>query len=319
MAFTSLKNLLLVIHNENYDRADFIDIGNRVAARAPDLGVYVVDNTAKNDDVPPSVWQWPTLTVALCHDAEFTPRRGAVMSSRPIEKLEQVDVLQKAGIAVPHCQLFRAGMELDPSVWGEFVLLKPEPLEHTSHSEAIQLFRRARLAAMRENDFPACHFVYAVPMIAQRFIDTGVNPCKYRALTMCGEVLYVQAAVLAQARPSLESPDEVLEQALVATSGSVPCDYRHGDHPEIVALAKRVARAFPGIPLMGVDVVRDVNDGKLYVLEINAGGNVWHFSSPMWAERRQRLPEIARDMREQYGAFDVAAKALTGATRRLAV
>jgi hypothetical protein len=319
VVFTSIKNLVIVVHNEYYDPADFVDIGNRVAKRAPDIRPYVVGATATDSDIPAAVWQWPALTVAFGRSAAFRPRRGAIMCNRQIGKLEQADILRDAGIAVPHCKLFQIGMELDPALWGDFVLLKPESLEHTSHSADIQLFRRARLAAMKPVDFPANHFALCAPMIVQRFIDTGPNPGKFRALVFCGEVLYLQSAIIAQERPSLNSSNEALEAALVGTSGSVPCHYHHEDRPEIVQLAKRVATAFPGIPLMGVDIIRDVNDGKLYVLEINAGGNVWHFSSPMWAERRKMYPEAARGMHEQYGAFDVAAKALISATRRLAV
>jgi D-alanine-D-alanine ligase-like ATP-grasp enzyme len=87
---------------------------------------------------------------------------------------------------------------------------------------------------------------------------------------------------------------------------------------DVLAFAKRIAGVFGGIPLLGIDIVREHGSGKLYALEVNAGGNVWHFSSPYWAERRARYPHVARAMHEQFGAFDVAAKALISATRRLA-
>ena len=36
--------------------------------------------------------------------------------------------------------------------------------------------------------------------------------------------------------------------------------------------------AFPEIPLLGFDVVREVSSGKLYVLEANAIGYIWSFT-----------------------------------------
>ena len=35
------------------------------------------------------------------------------------------------------------------------------------------------------------------------------------------------------------------------------------------------------ILLLGIDIVRDAFTGRLYVLEVNSGGYVWHFTSRM--------------------------------------
>jgi hypothetical protein len=321
VVFNAVKNLILVVNNKRYDPRDFIDIADRVAKRAPDIRSFVVGVTMSAADMPKDIWQNPTLTVmvtvSVWSKTFFKPLRGRVLGSRKIEKLEQAEILQKAGIPTPHSEIYSPGMDLDPAIWGEFVIMKPAPLKMTSKGDSIQMFRRARLASMTLADFAPDHAVHTAPMLIQPFIETGLHPMKYRSLMFCGEPLYVQETVLKNERPDPAAPDEVIEHAVVATNAGERW-YRHGDYPDVAAFAKRVAGAFPDIPLMGVDIVRDIRSGELMVLEVNAGGNVWHFSSPMWAERRRKYPEVARQMREQFNAFDTAARALASATRRLA-
>ncbi|MBI3674457.1 MAG: hypothetical protein HY245_13760, partial [Rhizobiales bacterium] len=282
-----------------------------------DIRVYVVGATADSSEVPAAVWREPTLTVAFNPGAPFRPLRGRVICNRPIEKFEQWKMLADAGIDVLHSQVFRFGMELDPAVWGSHVLVKPQSLHMTSHGAGVQLFRRQRLAAAGPQDFPADHHLNRTAMIVQPFIDTGVNPSKFRVLCLCGEPLYAHFTTLVAPRPDLTAPDAELEAADVATSDGERT-YTHGDYPEPVALARKVAKVFSEVPLLGVDVIRDARSGKLYVLEVNASGNVWHFSSQLWAERRKRYPELVEQMQKQFGAFDRAAKALIAMTRRLA-
>jgi hypothetical protein len=101
--------------------------------------------------------------------------------------------------------------------------------------------------------------------------------------------------------------------------------------PAVIEMAKKVHAALPDIPLLGMDIIIEERTERLFVLECNAGGNTWHFSS-----------EVARDWREahgkqilepghldanqrgrfflidQFGAFDVAALALARAAREQA-
>lgn len=319
MISASAKNLIILISNigNRYDPADFVDIGNRAAAYANDVRVYVISDEMPSNALPKGIWEFPTLTVAFNKKSTFIPPRGRIIYNHKIEKLEQARILRLAGVPIPHCEIFRPGMTLDAEIWGDIVLLKPASLDATSHGDNIQIFHRSNLAAMETGDFPPDHFVRRSQMIVQRFIDTGKFPCKYRVLTLCGEVLYAQFRKLVEPRPDLVSSDEVMQSAQVATSGG-SCQYSHDDYPDVVEFAKRVAGAFPNVPLLGVDIVRDVMSNDLYVLEVNAGGNTWHFSSKLWAERRKQYPKVAEEAKTQYNAFDTAAKSLVGATRRWA-
>jgi hypothetical protein len=54
------------------------------------------------------------------------------------------------------------------------------------------------------------------------------------------------------------------------------------------------------------------------VLEVNAGGNTWHFSSPASAYWREKHPEHLEAMKRQFDAFKAAARALVRLTRTYA-
>lgn len=311
------KNLILVLSNKRYNPQDFIDIGARIARRADDIEVYALTAGSPASILEATAWKRPTLTVALSTEGAFTPVRGPLLIGRRVEKLQQVEALQRANVSVPPAQPFEQGMKLNREFWGEYVLLKPIPLEASSHGEGIQLFRSSQLEKMQLADFPHKHPIHTCPMMIQKFIDTGEYPCKYRALTLCGEPIYIQYTVLTTARPGLAAGDDVLAAAVVATGGAERT-YQHLDYPDVFAFAKRMAAAFPNIPLLGCDIIKDTNTGELYGLEVNPNGNVWHFSSPMWADRRKMFPEAVTEMHAQFGAFDVAAKALIQATRQLA-
>jgi len=48
---------------------------------------------------------------------------------------------------------------------------------------------------------------------------------------------------------------------------------------EIIALCERIHRRFPMMPVLGQDIVRDIDTQDLYVMELNSSGWTWHLSS----------------------------------------
>ena len=308
------KNLLLAVGYPRCDPADFRDIALRMAKAAPDVRVQVF-HPAKYSEVPYDTWKIPTLLINLMLSQPLVLPRGAQLLSRQLSKLQQDEMFRLGRINAPKIARYEIGMSLEPEVWGEFVLMKPMPLHMTSKGKSIQVFRTSRLAAMSAGDFPPAHLVHTTPMLIQTFIDSGPFPQKYRALTLCGEVLYIAEDTCGTRRPDFSAPDEKIEAGIYHANGA-SIDY--GDYPDIHEFARRMAAAFPSIPLLGCDIIRDAQSGELHALEVNAGGNVWHFSSKMMAEGRARKPEALKKVHAQYGAFDVAAKALIRATRRMA-
>ena len=84
--------------------------------------------------------------------------------------------------------------------------------------------------------------------------------------------------------------------------------------PDVIAFARRMHEAFPSIPLKGCDILREESTGRLYAIEINGGGNVWHFSSALFTRSRSQMG--GRDaMVEHYDPWPKAARILIQMTR----
>ena len=82
--------------------------------------------------------------------------------------------------------------------------------------------------------------------------------------------------------------------------------------PRSVALGERAHEAFPECPVLGVDIIRDIQTGQLYLLEVNPHGSVWHLSSPFV---KKVDPEYVRARYAQFNALDRAANLLIQKTR----
>jgi hypothetical protein len=320
-----IRNLILVHRGAAYAR-DFEEIAQCIHRINPTLRILHLPATLKAR-LPQSDWMFPTLTVVLQKSIGLPVLRGPVLRNMSIGKFDQQDLFRSNRLATPPAQPFSFGMSLDPIMFGDFVVLKPGDLAKTSKGDRVFLFRRKRLASLREQDLPPDHPLRLDrgSYIVQRFIDTGRLPCHYRVQTMFGRVLYCWRQTLQAERPPLNAADSVIESAVVASQGGERT-FELAAEQDVLELACAVHRALPDTPILGVDIVRDAASGKLYVLECNAGGNTWHFSSEMGAKCRASLggfpgctPEEA-DARgrlaliNQFGAFERAAEVLVELT-----
>lgn len=323
------RNLILIHRGPEYEQ-DFTEIARKIRAIDANIAVYAM-SLSYAKPLPLMAWIYPTLVVSLVPEFKQQIKRGTVLKNYQIEKLAQHKIFREAGIPTPPTLPFKIGMMLDPVMFGEFVLIKPTELGLTSTGYGIQLFRRRRLEQMRLDNFPADHPLNRDldGFLVQRFVDTGPNPSFHRIETFLGKVIYSWHSTLQIPRCSLDAPDDEIESAIVASQGGAK-DRELKKEPDILRLAERVHAALPAIPLLAVDVLRDQGTGDLCVLECNPGGNTWHFSSKIGEKLRmgfgnakvngpQRANQIARRMfMEQYGAFDIVAKALVEKTRALA-
>lgn len=91
---------------------------------------------------------------------------------------------------------------------------------------------------------------------------------------------------------------------------------RINTEPDIMAFAATIQSAFPDIPLLGCDIVKEIPGNRLHAIEVNAGGNVWHLSSPRTSGSRT-ITKIQSYLKT-FESYDKAALALIRATRRRA-
>jgi hypothetical protein len=190
---------------------------------------------------------------------------------------------------------------------------------------------RRKLETMRYSDFPQDHFIHRdhKGFIVQRFIDIGPMIPIYRVLTLFGVPLYCWLAREKVPLPPIAGTDEEIEQLRITNAGSFRERLMCND-TDVHELGRRVGEAFPDIPLLGTDILREEKTGRLFVLECNPGGNTWHFSSKQTAGVRRQMGGMGlvgerkaelmgRQMLiDQFGAFARAAELLVRKTRELA-
>jgi hypothetical protein len=316
-------NLIIITGRKTEDWRDFASIAQEVVKIAPDIAVHLVSPKDTASVIDDQKWLRPGITVCIGHPGKFEPRRGPLFHSWPLKKLEQYSRLKTAGIPTPHTERFEFGRDYSEADFGEFVILKPLPLQLTSQGKSAFLFRTRRLPELKPSDFPKPHFIHEAPALVQAFIDTGTHVSKWRVLTMFGEPLYSSTSVSLVPRADLTAADEEIESSVIEPRNALNYEVdtegirdRLAKDDEILAFARRVHSVFPTLPILGCDVLRRPSDGQLFALEINGGGNCWHFSS--YAEKhRNRLG--GRDaMIAQFGAWKVAANSLIRMARQYA-
>jgi hypothetical protein len=316
--------LVLVMLEKRQHVADLYEIGREILRQASDITIHIVSARDSADVVPAVKWRLPALTVSFSRLRNFIPPRGRTFTPNPVKKLDQFARFTACAIDTPGTARFEFGKVYDEAHWGEFCVLKPLPLQLSSKGRAM-LIRTRRLDKIGPADFPSDHFIREAPALVQRFIDTGRFPAYHRVMTLFGEPLLWWRGFSPLERPPLSAPDAVIEAAIIEPKDMFIRDNFHVKQrrewdvtPDVTAFARRMHEAYPAIPLKGCDILKEESTGRLYAIEINGGGNVWHFSSELFARSRNQMG--GRDaMVRHYDPWPKAARILIEMTREHAV
>jgi len=146
--------------------------------------------------------------------------------------------------------------------------------------------------------------------MVQQMVYTGPWPTSYRVTTLFGEVLWSLKIEADHRRQPMVGPHDIHGQSI--TSSGKGCTFELNYDEQIIALAERAHKAFPDIPLLGIDLLKDYDNGRLYVIEVNAIGFVWHFSSPRGL-KLQKYSGI--NLESQFDGIRKAARILAKKTR----
>ena len=319
----SKKLLVLVITPGRQDFEDFHEIAKVIAKQASDILIHIVTPLDTCDVVPAYKWRLPTITVSLSQLGKFFPPRGRILENRQVKKLDQYARFKACGIDTPYTDRFEFGQHYDEKTYGEFCVLKPLKLDQTSLGQA-QLYRTARLAGLKENQFASGHFMKSGSVLVQQFIDTGKNPSYYRVLSLFEAPLYWARVFFPDERPDLSADDSIIEATIINPNDLSVWDkfamsemWEAQVDPSVVDFSSRIHAAFPNIPILGCDILKEEKTGRLYAIEINAGGNVWHFSSKIGRKWRDELGG-RKAMIASYDPWLRAADALIKKTREFA-
>jgi hypothetical protein len=303
-----IRNLLIVHTPLRQDISDWLNVKRRIDQNASDIDVRISTNGERN----PVARRWqvsrPSLVFSPFALREYKPKGGTVYAGRGFSKLEQLERLERLGVRVPLTCKLTPALELAPARWGDYVVVKPL---RGSQGRAVRLVPTRELAA-RHGELTANG---TREMVIQPYIDHSEkgHPAEYRVMTLFGRVLY-------SARNSWGIPRPPLEQIAADPNGIIASnDKKFGrvrtisNDAEVIALGERAHAAFPECPVLGVDVVRDSDSGKLYVMEVNPAGDTWHLSSLL--AKNYFTATHVREIYAQFGALDRIAALLIERTR----
>jgi len=301
------KRNIIFFCARRYQLADFQEVARRIRARAPDIKTYTFKTKAGVQPLlaAPFFALHPTVSIELM-DARQRPRilRGTrLRHASKVNKLEEYRDLKANGLPVPEWIEIKPDARLDPHEWGPYVVVKPS-LGQKGAFVRIARTKRVRFKPMSE--YPAGHPGRRAPMLAQRFIYTGRWPVAYRVCTYFGRPVLMHRYDGKRDQAPLAGPDGFGQ----AGGGRSIVASAHGskvtlcDDEDILDLARRVHDAFPRIPSLGLDIVREHQTGKVYIVETNPEGLGWGLTNEAG---RQIQAEFGLDFYAQFDAFEVLA------------
>jgi hypothetical protein len=264
--------------------------------------------------VPPEYLNLPMLVVYLCNPPQTDFTQVTKLAVQIMDKVEEYEHLKSHNIPCLPIDNFEWGMDLDPNIYGDWVVLKPKNIQ--SSGKDVNMVPTKLIPKLKLSDFPEEHLIRQDNYLVQKFINTGEKPTHYRFLVFLDEVIYSVINISNQILPEINSDLQMLLSSTVASNISDRFIDSHKED-ELKLLALQAAKAFPNAPLFGFDIIRDSSNDQLYLLEANVGGNTWHFSSKM-SKERGLTPLIRKKMILQYNAWDRAAEALVRKTHELA-
>lgn len=309
------RNLVLVTRPTwKKTHAEFQQIARKIRKLEPRVHPMVLWDSRYT--LPrPSLFLRATMVVSPLTIRYLSWCPGVHFQAELLTKSEEYIALEKCGIPVP--KWVRLTRDACPSVdaLGAYVVCKPDA---GARGAEVRIKRAGRVRWKAPRTKLSKH-LGSDALIAQEFIYTGRWPVSYRVTTLFGKVLFSWRVEADRSRRPLHGPDEWRDGAQgggmsICSSGKA-CTFQLNHDRDIIELGERAHTAFPHIPLLGVDIIREQPSNKLYVIEVNSGGDTWHFTSPV-GESIQRDAKI--DFKSQFGGLDAAASALVEQTRRAA-
>src|SRR5450755_4160024 len=302
------RNLLIVQTVPEQDPSDWIAIKQRIERNAPDIEVGIANNRHRNSVTARWQVRRPSLVFSPVRLIDFVPRGGAVYCGHILGKDEQLRRLSSIEILTPRTATLSPVSSFDPKEWGDYVIVKPNNL---NSGNGVKLVRTIDLSA-RYDELTA---VANDQFLVEPYIDHSEDgyPTEYRVLSMFGRALYCARNRWGNKRPPLAEiaadPLGIIASINKTMGGHIRSICYDS---EIISLGQRAHQAFPECPVIGVDIIRESQSRRLYVLEVNPHGAVWHFSSPF---AKNLDPEYVRERYAQFNALDLAADLLIQKTR----
>jgi hypothetical protein len=252
----------------------------------------------------------PSLFFAARPFRRFAPVRGRAFTGVGLTKSEEYRRLVAAGFRTPRTAILTEHEKPDLSDFGPYVVVKPDV---GARGATVKIVRKSRVR-WKPPAFESHVYEGSPNLLVQEFIYTGRWPTSYRVQTLFGEALACVRVQSDHDRPPLLDRYAFKESGggLSIVSSSMGCGLSLCDDEELIDVAERVHALFPECAQLGIDLIREVPSGDVYVLEVNARGGTWMLSTP-------RLNEACgADVAQQRDGLERAGRLLADAAMRLA-
>ncbi len=299
-----MPNIILVYQPTKMDMADYRTIASGIARKRPEITTFIVDTKELNWADAARVAKTPTLTVSPLPIKKFKPPRGPVFEGYEWPKSQQNAWLRESGVPVPDWVEITPDVKLDPGELGPYVVVKPE----LGRKGAEIFVKRAGRVRYKPRDaYPEHHPGSRGAMLAQRFVYTGRWAVNYRVVTLFGRALFCWRCELDHSYRPLNSRYDFPGDGVSIVSNKKSSHYTLAYDKDVIALAERVHDVFPKQPMLGSDIVRDIESGELFVLEASPRGDAWLMSSDTG---REIQAANGIDLTNQFGALEIATDVL---------
>ena len=298
-------NVLLVLHTDENQHLVLPDVAKELNV----LGVRSRTLWDVEANLKHRLWTLgqTTAVVSFLGLKKFKPGWATLWQQEQLTKIGEYEILCRAGIPTPKTKPLYQDSEPDLSDFDEYVVVKPA---RGGCGAFARIMRRGK-ARWRPLEVDCIGSGVNDALIVQEYIHTGPWPTSYRVATVFGEPIYALRIMADRKRRPMEYVKERVDahmfagHSIVASSKGCTMDAHVPD--DVIDFARRVHLAFPTIPLLGTDIVREENTGTLYALEVNANGWTFHLANKL-KEEIQR--DFGVDLYSQFGGPKAIARGI---------
>jgi hypothetical protein len=306
------KSVIIVCRSESID--DFHQIARRAHRLDPSIAVIPIAEHLHSSLIPKPLLNLPMLVIFLVNPPDKEFHLAGKMAVKRITKLEEYQHFKKHNIPCLPIEDFTWGMTLDKSIYGDWVVLKPQTI--TSSGKDVNMVPTDLISTLTLEDFPEDHLIRQDQYYVQKFVKTGEKPSHYRVLVFLNEVLMSTQSISKITLPETVEIKNILKIS-VASNNQEYREVKLFKNEKVINFALAISHVLKTIPLLGIDILQDDLTKELYVLETNAGGNTWAFSSKI-ARYFRHAAGGKKNFILQYNAWDIAAEALVKKAHMLA-
>ncbi len=248
----------------------------------------------------------PTRVVSFYQLREFKPAWAKIWTQGLLTKTQEYQILDRAGVAVPRWTKMTEDHKPDLSTFSDYVVTKPD---WGCCGALVRVVAKGRVK-WEKPVVDKTGYDISDDWVIQEFIHTGPFPISYRIGTVFGEPVYAWRTVASQTRKPFNDSskrDSQFFDGRTIVSSSRGCTFDLDVPEDVLEFARKVHSAFPNIPLLGTDVLRDFNTGKLYAIDFNSVGNVFHLTSETG---KKIMSDFNLDLFAQFGGAKAIARGI---------